>query len=126
MKHFFELCDSGSSRMVFLVGKFAVKIPRITSISEFVAGIIDNKTEFKTSKNIDKNIIPLIYFYFFGVFVIHERANKIKNRGIFIIHLCEICSKQSEHRDFLMLDSKQDNFGIIGDRLVKVDYGRLR
>ena len=126
MKDFFHFCNNGSSRCVILIGKFAIKIARMTSIKEYKAGVIDNKAEAYTAKNIDKNIIPKVYFSFFGILVIHERANNIKNRGIFIIDLCEACLKYKEYSDFLMIDAKPENFGMIQGRLVKVDYGKCR
>lgn len=76
---------SGSTRMVFFFGKYAVKMPRLDlGISGIKIGIESNQEEcIKYTKALDRNDIivldklcPIHYAFFCGFFIVMQKADR--------------------------------------------------
>ena len=123
MKKNIKLVLCGCTRNVILVGKVAIKIPKISNFRLFSLGIRHNKKEKKvTDAKITANISPVI-FSFFGLFIISKRACHVKNRGLYFVDFAELCAKNKNLTMFFIRDAKPCNFGYLNGRLVKIDYG---
>ncbi len=119
----------GTTRTVFLIGKYAIKIPRFWHKysghrwKTFLCGILDNISEnqwWKSSGKEDKDkLCPVLYFFPFGFLLIMERAKKLNNAEY---------DKKSFHNKFkyFPLDNKITNFGKINNKIVLIDYGYSR
>lgn len=131
-----KINHQGCTRIVFILKNIVIKIPRFTySWEHFLKGIIGNIQENKTWKyNSGKwesgnsyLLCPVVFCSWGGWILIMKRADIKK-------HIEEIrnesqCLDAIETRYSKWVevgfkgDDKPDNYGYIGDQLVKVDYG---
>lgn len=118
------MIKKGSVRIVLCFCGWAVKIPRFDHYENFLHGILANLQENKFSKMKNKMLAPVIITGPFGIFIIMRKAriltkedfSKFKSRIIFN-------ARHSGLYDLIMSDFKAANFGIINNKIVKVDYG---
>lgn len=111
----------GTTRVVLLIGSFAIKFPRPSNIRRFAMGILANMDErlwFRESPADWKlNMAPALYC-FWGFVLIAKRARSITQKQYETIN----------DADYIPLpyDKKIDNFGLYEERIVLVDYGATR
>lgn len=105
--------------------KFVIKIPKFKQYNLFLSGVLANVREYKHSK-LNKVDFAIVYWhsplYFISVM---ERAEILSN-GCDWLEFQEFIEnkyKDNVWYDVIINDMKPNNFGYIGDRLVKVDYG---
>lgn len=68
----------GTTRQVFLIGKIAIKIPRICSWRTFLYGLLSNIREHETWKSLHSNLLAKVHYAdIFGLLLIMERADSI-------------------------------------------------
>lgn len=71
----------GTSRIVFLLYNFAIKMPRIDSgITIFYKGLLSNCYERNYYKNTNDKNVSKCHFNFLGFFCVHERCYKINEK----------------------------------------------
>ncbi len=116
----------GTTRVAFLIGKYAIKIPRFWHTSNghrwkiFLRGILANIDEdywWKYSKQKDK-LCPIIVKGPLGLFLIMKRAKELTEDEYNNINLLDFSG--------LPLDAKLVNFGKINDKILLVDYADSR
>jgi len=125
---FLSISTTGVTRMVILWRGVAIKIPKPSKWSNFLRGLIGNINESDTWKyNSGKYdcgyshlLAPVIWCSWGGWVLIMKRAKIITNQewgeGVLSI---------DEHIRTFGGDDTISNYGFIGDRLVKIDYGEL-
>jgi len=112
----------GVTRLVFLIGRYAIKIPNFKySTQNFLSGCLANHNERLFCKQYKgmPQLTKVAYTYYssiFGLINIQKRASpvldNVKQGYIDKAYFKDVCN-----------DFKFENFGIIGGRLVCVDYG---
>jgi hypothetical protein len=113
-----ELKLNGITRIVILIGKYAIKIPNFRySMLHFLQGCYSNWNERQFYKNLTENkdmVCPCYYCTWFGLISLYKRCNpkledlteqEIKNYSLF-------------HNG----DYKKENFGYYNNKLVCLDY----
>lgn len=117
----------GTTRFVILIGKYAIKFPRIHHkykghrYKMFLRGILANIDEkFWYKSGFEKNKLAKVIFTSpFGLFLIMERAEPLSSGEY---------DKQQMEEQFkhLPLDNKIQNFGKVDNRVVLIDYADSR
>jgi len=120
---FFGVSDCGSTRRVFLIGRYAIKVAWADSWKNFLRGCVYNLDETTWSPVNSKNLTRIYWCSCTGLLSIHERVRPVRHYGLFRVDLAEICATSFIDSYFWMLDSKPENFGYRGTTLVKLDYG---
>lgn len=114
-----KIIKKGVTRLVFLVGNYAVKIPNFTvQHSHFLQGCYANWSERQYTKmfkgmNEYNKIAPTYFCSFFGLVSIQRRVIELDR------HLTEEEVKYFEHQTS---DIKCANFGWLNGNLVCIDY----
>ena len=120
---FFDVASHGSTRRVFLIGKYAIKIAWADSWKDFFRGCVYNLDELSWNVVQCKNLTKIYWCSCTGLISVHERVRPVRNRGMFQVDLAQLCIESDIDSYFWMLDAKPENFGYRGTTLVKLDYG---
>jgi hypothetical protein len=107
------ICHDGITRTVLLVGRWAIKLPKMRYGYEmFLRGLLANCQERMWWKELrDRRLCPVVCSSRFGVFLIMRRAENVAD------------APPREEFSGLPLDYKPDNFGLLNGRVVLRDYG---
>lgn len=112
----------GSTRIVLLVDRFALKFPKPTKWKTFLRGILANLDEVMWYRSSppewQQNMAPVISCFFGGLLLISARAEEVTEGEYQQIDLTAF--------DPLPMDSKRINFGRLKGRTVLVDYADSR
>ena len=116
----------GITRFVFLIGSFAIKIPRFSlkmtnyGHSNFLQGCLANWKErmnyiyFKSIPEIQPLMVPSIWCSWFGLIQVQRRAEPLRR---------ELTKVEANIMSKICTDLKSVNFGIYEGNLVCLDYG---
>lgn len=110
----------GVTRIVLLVGRWAVKVPRPTEWRLFLRGLLANLQERQWSKCGDERLAKVLWADPTGFLLVMERVDPLPRRFT-QRHLD--CILAQGRFDGLPLDQHLQNFGFRGRRLVLLDYG---
>lgn len=115
------MIKKGTTRIVFLIGGYAIKLPRINRWKSFLRGILANLDErlwYKNSTAEWKIKMCPALFCFGGWILICKRAAIINDEDFMLV----------KKEDFypIPFDPKPSNFGYYKERLVIVDYADSR
>jgi hypothetical protein len=110
----------GTTRVVYLIGRYAIKMPRINSWKSFLRGFLANLDErmwYKNSPPLRKEkMCPSLMSLFGGFVLISRRATPISK------HTWDKGLVKKEDFSPLPLDLKQINFGWYKHKIVLIDY----
>ncbi len=119
----FKFINTGSTRLVFLIGKYAIKIPRCFvkmdnsfngRILEFLKGWQANRTEYIWSQSKIYDYLNPIRFSLLGsLIIIQDRVEEISKNEFYTL----------EQFNFGKYEHKIDSLGKIKNRIVIIDYG---
>lgn len=115
-------CSSGCTREVFLVGRWAIKVPQFRyDWRHFLQGLLANMQERYWWKNFPKpELCPVLWGLPGGWCIVMRRATPMTREQFDEIDLVAWC----ERGDWKVpAEPKMDSFGWIDGRLVAVDYG---
>ena len=117
--------STGSTRIVFLIGKYAIKIPRVIvqpdnkfygRLHEFICGWKANRTEYIWSKsNIYPFLNPVKISLLFSIILIFDRSEELSRDEFFNLN--------EEDYNFGGYEHKIDSFGKINSEIKIIDYG---
>ena len=114
-----RVVTKGVTRLVLLIGNFAIKIPNFTcQHNHFLHGCYANWSErlypkmFKNMPEIEK-VAPTYFCAWFGLISIQARVVELDR------HLTADEKQYFEHQT---TDIKKENFGYLNGRLVCIDY----
>ena len=114
---------SGGTRIVLLVGRFAIKFPIVQfGMRAFLLGMASNLQEAKMS-NFTEGLPKTYYCNVFGLALIARRCRPVKHHGLFFVALEELIAKSELPREFWEWDGFPKNFGYLDGKLVKLDTG---
>lgn len=112
--------NKGTTRVVYLIGKYAIKIPRVNRWKSFLRGLLANMDERMWYKNSPadwkEKMCPSLKCLFGGLILISKKANSVNDftwsKGII------------KPEDFhpIPMDWKQQNFGWYKHNIVIIDY----
>lgn len=115
----------GTTRCVYLVGKYAIKTPSIQSWEQFLQGMLANLQErcwWKETHH--KNLARVYYCDCFGLCLIMERANYVicNNPNEFtqkiVAEFFHDCTEAG-----LPVDPRPSNIGVFDEQYKLIDYG---
>lgn len=114
---------SGTNRTVFLIGNYAIKIPKVTGGYEnFIDGIRANLIERTFGTCGFSELAKIYYANRFGIIQIMERTQPCSSR-LYRQNLIELVNKTRLAPSFILYDEKPANFGITRNgKFVKIDY----
>ncbi len=117
----FEWNKRGITREVFLIGSYAIKIPKLKyGWHKFLCGLLANMQETEFSKTGWSELCPVTFSIPGGWLLIMRRARPLT--------LDEFLSfdpfKFRDRPEYTVpVEHKQDSFGILDGRIVAIDYG---
>lgn len=106
----------GITREVFLIWKYAFKIPSFRSWWLFLEGLQCNMNEISRRK-LSEHFCPIIFWIPGGFLVIMKRAQATKVSDEMIMEFKNL------NQLHCFVESKDCSFGILNGKLVAVDYG---
>ena len=110
----------GTTRTVFLVYKYAIKIPSCVEWRLFLLGLLANMQESIFSKTKWPELCPVIFSLPLGLCVIMERAKEISRQQFFNLDYNKFIHQNGY---VVPVEHKLDSFGILEGEIVAVDYG---
>ena len=127
MKPYFEMKKNGATRLIFLIGGLAIKIPTFHSWELFLYGLLGNIQErrFRAMYHAaqEKSLPPVLFSLPGGFLVVQKRIRPIKHKGFFALALAETIATSTLDKEFWLNDAKIENFGYMNGLLVKIDIG---
>ena len=113
-----KLVTSGHSRLVLLLGRWAIKFPRVTSWSGFLRGLLGNLTE--RSWRYWPGVCPIVWAAPLGLMLVCQRARELTDEeweaGVY--------KEVALSLGVAYIEDKRDSFGVLeSGEVVVVDYG---
>ena len=106
----------GISRICFLIGNYAIKVPSFRSWGRFLTGLLNNKHE-ANWHNRKAYFCPVIFACPGGFFNVYPRCQPVQKNAYKRIYY-EI--RRDRYR---WVENKAANYGIYQDRVVALDFG---
>jgi len=119
----------GCTRHVLLVGRYAIKIPRLNyGWQLFLKGMLGNIQEVLFSSMNDKRMCPVLFSLPGGFLLVMPRCEAVSVDRFEILDITVFNSEydydaQKFIRCKVPVERKPDSFGIYQNRIVAVDYG---
>ena len=110
----------GTTRVVFLINQFAIKIPTIVEFRLFLCGLLANMQEVQFSKTKWEELCSVVFYLPFGLMVIMKRATPLTREQYDSFDIDEFREKPNY---VVPVENKMDSFGILDGKIVAVDYG---
>lgn len=116
----------GSTRNVFLIGRWAIKWPRFHSWENFLRGLLGNMQEARVNGyckpfSMQQEGIAKVTFYVPGGFLIIMQRARLMTDAEWAAFDYEKFVSRGEY--VLAAEHKHDSWGIINDEVVAIDYG---
>lgn len=110
----------GSTRLVFLIGRHAVKLPRMDEWRLFLSGLLANMQERVWGKSGLDGICPVSFADPLGFIVIMRRARNLTAVEWDNFNVDEFLDRP----DYVIpAEAKRDSFGVLDGHIVAIDYG---
>jgi hypothetical protein len=121
---FFKLVNYGASRTVFLIGKFAIKVPKMSEWRCFLNGLLHNMEEANFQKFYAKRGIPVcpVLFAIPGGWANVMPRVPILSQDEWFTLSGEIYDTFIDKHS-MNIEMKRDSFGWLNERVVVIDYG---
>lgn len=119
-----KIDKKGCTRIVIIIGKLAIKFPRITTYKLFLHGLLANLEEsIWNRKNMPQEVgLPDVLFVApFGLFSIQRKVRKVNHIGLFWVELERLIVTSEIDSGWWLNDCKPQNFGYLNGQLVKID-----
>lgn len=110
----------GATRLVFLFGRHAFKIPRPTTWRSFLNGLLSNMQERDFGRLGWPELCPVVASLPGGWLIVMPRADPVRDKEWAQFNP-EVFCENGERT--LPVEYKQDSFGILNGKVVAVDYG---
>lgn len=111
----------GATRSVLLTERYAFKVPRLASWRLFLCGLLANMQEREFSRGGWPELCPVLLSLPGGWLVVMPRAAPLTDAQW---DQTEAWMHEDSDRDYVLpVELKRDSFGLLGSRIVAVDYG---
>jgi len=118
MNFFEKRIKQGETRLVFLVGNYAIKTPNfLKGYRQFLYGLISNHQE-KAYSNSNPNLLPVIFSCIGSLFIIFPRAKVLTE-----IDHETFLKVMKPIGDYPRVDYKAESFGVWKNKVYVIDYG---
>ena len=122
-KAMIEWKRAGAMREVFLVGRWAIKLPKLTSDwRQFLRGLLSNMEEREFSAKGYPEFCPVVFSLPCGWLVVMRRAEPLTDEFLAGFDRLQFIMPD-DGRLFPEVEPKDDSFGMLDGRVVIVDYG---
>lgn len=113
----------GATRMVFLIGRYAVKVPFAYSWKHILLGLIANMQEVEFSRAGWPELCPVVWSIPAGFLVVMRRAAPLTEEqwDEFLPNIKDGWLVGDDY--YVPAESKINNFGLLNGRIVAIDYG---
>jgi hypothetical protein len=109
------------SRLVLLVGTYAVKLPRCTyGWRKFLHGLLGNMSETKFGTVGLVGVCPVVFAVPGGWLLVARRAKVMSNEEFASFDAALFCSREGY---YIPAEHKNDSFGWLDGAIVAIDYG---
>jgi hypothetical protein len=112
----------GTTRCVFLIGNYAIKIPVWRKnffhgkIQPFLKGWLCNRNEYLWSKSrMLACVCPVIHSFLFSLIIVMPRTRELSD--------AEFCMLDNKEYIIGSIEYKRTSFGWLNNKIVAVDYG---
>ncbi len=113
----------GCTRMVFLFGDYAIKIPIVRSTWEmFLLGLLGNMQEKLFSEIYNDAVSPVIFSIPGGWLNIMKRVRTLSSDDFLCFDYHYWCNYKFPYK-IVIVENKQDSFGWLNGEIVACDYG---
>lgn len=110
----------GTTRTVFLIGRWAVKLPSMVEWRLFLLGLLANMQEVKFSRCGWPELCPVVFSIWGGWLLVMRRAAPLPPEEFFALDV-DVWKKRDGYE--VPVEDKLDSFGLLDGRIVAVDYG---
>lgn len=118
---------NGCTRMVFLIGEYAIKIPQIKyGWILFLKGLLCNKQESQLGKMGDKRMAPVLWASWGGWILVMPRCKELSSGDFGKIRRLDyhpITEIPYRGNFKIPVEFKKDSFGWLSGNIVAIDYG---
>ena len=115
-----EFMKNGTTRTVFLISKYAVKIPSFFSWKMFLHGLLANMQEASFSKTKWPELCPVLFELPGGFLIVQKRAEPIDAEEYYSLSFYELTIR----KDYIVpAEDKPNSWGKINGKIVAIDYG---
>jgi hypothetical protein len=111
---------AGATRFVFLIGPWAVKVPRLSCWRLFLHGLLANLQERAFSRTGWFEICPVLWALPGGFLLVMRRAEPLTDAQWARFDYGDFVNDPEGH---VPAECKQSSFGLLDGRIVAVDYG---
>lgn len=130
-----KLLDNGVTRIVILVGPWAIKIARFNySWPNFLRGLLANMQERDFSKTGWPELCPVLFAMWGGFISIMPRCTPLTDDQWNSFDFDGFAEPRDWHEErivkgkypeerYVPVENKRCSFGVLNDRIVAVDYG---
>lgn len=110
----------GTTRIVFLMWRWAIKVPAVTEWRLFLLGLLANMQEAKFSKMKSPAMCPVLFAFPGGFFSVMQRARELTREEFERLDY-EVFINFNDYT--VPVEKKLDSFGVLNGRVVAIDYG---
>lgn len=110
----------GASRIVFLVGGYAIKIPRFWRWKGLLLGLIAQMQEVEFGRTGWPEFCPVVFWIPGGFLVVMRRADELTQAQFDAIDFDKFANQDGY---YCFVEPKIENMGMLDGRIVAVDYG---
>jgi hypothetical protein len=123
-----KIINTGSTRIVILTKRFAIKIPKLGDFEYFVSGLLSNLRERRLSKLAPDYFCPVL-FSIPGLIVVMPRVKTLERAPCmvhaFMFDLFNNCNNHNKQAQVARnyCEYAYVNYGMYRGRVVAIDYG---
>ncbi len=109
----------GATRAVLLVGRVAIKAPRMSTWRTFLNGLLANMQEREFARTGWPELCPVVFSVPGGWLLVMRRAEPLSDAEWYTVH-----PEWGDREEYAVpVEIKRDSFGVLDGRIVAIDYG---
>lgn len=109
----------GATRAVLLVGRVAIKAPRMSTWRTFLSGLLANMQEREFARTGWPELCPVVFSVPGGWLLVMRRAEPLSDA-----EWCTVHPEWGDREEYAVpVEMKRDSFGVLDGRIVAIDYG---
>lgn len=118
----FKFVNIGATRYVFLIGEFAIKIPRLSSWKSLLQGLLCNLQEVSFSKTKWPKLCPVVFSLPLGFLLVMPRCVSVSEED-WVNFESQLPDWVCGQGYLIPVEKKINSFGWLKGKVVALDYG---